>query len=226
MQPRPGSAAGQWWLPASDVTLEERWSGDLSDLRVGEPVTRSLTVTGAGVSDAQLPTLAVPTVPGLRIYEDGVDSDQSVTTDGVTSTRTTRWAMVPEKAGALRLPELQVTWYDTATGSTRQARLPPTTLDVLPAPTRTDGSTPRTPETDADDGRTGTGADADTPVGEGADPAPSTGVGGWVGWQDCTGAITRRVRLVDRAHRWRDAGRGAVRPVVVAPTLRVRAAQV
>ena len=48
-----------WWLPAAKLELEEQWLPDPPEFRVGEPVTRTLTVSADGVFGNQIPELSV-----------------------------------------------------------------------------------------------------------------------------------------------------------------------
>ncbi len=174
VRPRPADAAGQWWLPAQDVTLGENWTNDLpsgsssgaspndgpddeaAKVRVGEPVMRTVTLSGNGVIDTQLPDLQVPEVDGLRIYEDAAELDQEVGEAGVRSRQRTTWSIMPEREGTVTLPAIRVHWFDTTSGTEELATLPARTITVLPA--TADGRDGGNGIADAPAGQTGTGA--------------------------------------------------------------------
>ena len=44
VKPIPAAANQQWWLPAADVKLSEKWSDNPPKFHVGQPITRTLTL--------------------------------------------------------------------------------------------------------------------------------------------------------------------------------------
>jgi hypothetical protein len=130
--PRPDTFSAPLWLPARSLQLEEQWSAPLDSLRVGDSVTRTVTITGVGLQGAQLPPLTMQTPDGLRAYPDqpvinDIDGDS-----GVTGVRSDSVALVAVQAGEYRLPAVSIAWWDTESDSLRQATLPARTLRVQP----------------------------------------------------------------------------------------------
>jgi len=132
VQPRPDSFPDATWLPASDLSIEEQWSGDLDALRVGDSVTRSVTVSANGLQGAQLPPLPLAAVDGLRAYPDQPDINDVKDDDGVTGVRTDSVALVAVGEGEFEVPPIEVPWWDTASNTLRIARLPAKRLRILP----------------------------------------------------------------------------------------------
>ena len=132
VQPRPDSFPDATWLPAADLTIEEQWSGDLDSLRIGDSVTRSVTISADGLQGAQLPPLPLAAVDGLRAYPDQPDIDNVTGDDGVTGIRTDSVALVAVGDGEFEVPPIEVPWWDTASNTLRIARLPAKRLRVLP----------------------------------------------------------------------------------------------
>lgn len=142
----PATAA---WLPASSVKLEERWSRQPDPLQLGEPITWTLTIAATGVSSEQLPPLLTQLQPnGFKVYPDQPHHETRTTTDGLISVRTESVAIVPNDAGEVMLPAVELQWWDTDTQEVKLASLPARTLKVIGAPagsapsTVTDASTP------------------------------------------------------------------------------------
>jgi hypothetical protein len=141
VRPQPPSA--QWaWLPALDLTLSENWSPE-GGFRVGEPVTRTVTLRARGLTDAQLPDLTPTTVDGLKRYADRPQGETRPADGGLEAVKQFKEALVPTRVGDLQLPEVRVQWWDTATDAPREAVLPARTIQVLPAPA---GQAARPPE--------------------------------------------------------------------------------
>jgi hypothetical protein len=134
VRPRPASVAGQDWLPARQVSLEESWHPDGGAIHAGEPLTRHLHLSVLGQSAAQLPDLAarMPLPDGIKAYPDQpklTNQEQDGSVDGV---RDQDVALIASRPGHFQLPAMRLSWWDTTRNSLREAVLPARTLEVLP----------------------------------------------------------------------------------------------
>ena len=129
VRPRPPASRGQWWLPADRVTLEEEWTGDTERVRVGEALTRRITLRADGASAVQLPPLTLPEVHGAKQYAEASTTEENVRG----SVRIQEATLIPTEAGSLTLPAIEVSWWDVKADLPRTARLPAQTITVLPA---------------------------------------------------------------------------------------------
>ncbi len=134
VQAPPNSLNLADWLPSSNLDLQQRWSGELDKVVVGEPITRTITITARDQSAAQITPLKFPTSDGYRSYPDQPQLDQRLTDTGLISTRTESIALVPNQAGEMRLPAVELRWWNTQRQQEEIARLPETTLMVMPSP--------------------------------------------------------------------------------------------
>jgi hypothetical protein len=132
--PRPATFPGQTWLPASDLELEESWSGELDNVNVGDAVTRNIVITATGLSSSLLPGIEYDTLPGLRFYPDQPVREDSADRNGVVGKRSEGTAIVASQAGTFTLPEVRLPWWNTTTNTLQTAVLPARTINVLPAP--------------------------------------------------------------------------------------------
>lgn len=128
--PAPAAANGNNWMPATNVSLSEHWSTSIDALKIGEPVTRSITIKADGLTAGQINPLQIPPVNGLTFYNDQAQNDDQKNNQGVTGSRIETIAIVPTKAGDFTLPEVKVNWWDTNSNSLRTATLPAVTLRV------------------------------------------------------------------------------------------------
>jgi len=133
VQPVPPNFSGSHWLVAGNVQLEESWSGDTSALKTGEPVTLTLSIVADGVTLGQLPELDLPDVQGLRIYPDEPSSREQVTEQGLRSTSTRKFAIIPTHPGEYELPTVKIPWWNSRTGKEERASIPSRTLRVTGA---------------------------------------------------------------------------------------------
>ncbi|WP_457676737.1 BatD family protein [Thiolapillus sp.] len=133
VQPVPPTFSGRHWLVAGNVQLEENWSGDTSALKTGEPVTLTLSIVADGVTLGQLPELSLPDVQGLRIYPDEPAAQEQVTEQGLRSTSTRKFAIIPTHPGEYELPAVEIPWWNSRTGKEERASIPPRKLVVTGA---------------------------------------------------------------------------------------------
>lgn len=121
------------WLPAKQVTLEERWSSAPDQLKIGDSITRTLTLTALGQSSATLPPLELNLPEDLKSYPDKADLDESINSDGLLGKRTESIAIIPSHEGEYIVPALEVPWWDTVNQKVQIARLPERHISVLAA---------------------------------------------------------------------------------------------
>jgi hypothetical protein len=143
--PRPDSFPNTTWLPAADLAIEEQWSAPVDQLKIGDSVTRTITLTAKGLQGAQLPPIEGNSIDGLRAYPDQPVINNVSGDAGVTGIRIDSLALVAVKDGEYTIPELEIPWWDTETDSLRIARLPARSLRVLPNP----GASPTAPPLDS-----------------------------------------------------------------------------
>ncbi len=128
--PAPANVNAADWLPAHNVSLSEHWSTSIDSLKIGEPVTRSITIKTDGLTAGQINPLQSAPVDGLTFYNDQAQTDDQKSANGVEGSRIETIAIVPTKAGHFTLPEVAVNWWDTNANKMRTATLPAVSLTV------------------------------------------------------------------------------------------------
>lgn len=141
VKPRPAEATTGDWLPSTEVSLNERWSNSASTLVVGEPVTRTITITARGLTAAQLPPLPALAANDLQTYPDQPQLDDKTSDQGVTGQRIESTAIVPTTAGTLSIPPTRIQWWDITTDQVRETTLAGRTFTVIAATNTTTGTT-------------------------------------------------------------------------------------
>ncbi|MDP6210059.1 MAG: BatD family protein [SAR324 cluster bacterium] len=122
-----------WWLPAAKLELEEQWLPDQPEFRVGEPITRTLTVNAYGVFGNQIPELSFELPEKMKAYADQPSIETVKTQEGLKGTRVEKWAIIPGQAGKLELPEISVAWWDVQKDEIRTSVFPARIIEVFPA---------------------------------------------------------------------------------------------
>lgn len=130
IKPTPNDTRAQPWLPAKDIRIEEHWSSSPDAAKVGEPLTRTLTVRAEGLSAAQLPPLPAITIDGLNAYQDQAQNDDQKNEQGVIGSRIETTAIVANQPGKFTLPAIKIHWWDTDEDIFKTATFQETTLTV------------------------------------------------------------------------------------------------
>ena len=133
IQPQPKDNKGPHWLPAKQLDLGEEWDVPENEIRVGEPITRSLELSALGLTAEQLPDLNAPEIKGVNSYPDQPQNITKDTNDGVVGRKTRRIAFVPTQAGKFTIPAMEVFWWDTGKNQQQRVELPARSFSILAA---------------------------------------------------------------------------------------------
>jgi len=139
VQSVPAQFTATHWLPAQALHIEQSWSGDITDMKVGEPLTRTLKIIAQGTTAGQLPELhsLQPNVgSGLKTYPDKPALHEKKT-DTLIAYREEKIAFIASKKGLYQLPAIKVPWWNTQTQSVELALIPETTLVATLVPQST-----------------------------------------------------------------------------------------
>lgn len=122
------------WLPASEFELLEQWPSKSVKFIQGEPVTRTISMKGVGLTSAQLPVIPAIEIEGIKQYPDQPLMNNVANDNGITGYRVEKVAFIPTRAGQLELPAIEIPWWNTQTGKREVARIPAQTIEVKAAP--------------------------------------------------------------------------------------------
>lgn len=123
--PAPDSFKANHWIPAEQVHIEEKWSGDITNMKLGEPLTRTLTLLAQGTTVAQLPELlGISKTRHLKTYPDQPILKEKKSAEGIIAFREEKIAYIPSKQGSYILPAIEILWFNTRTQQMEIARIP------------------------------------------------------------------------------------------------------
>jgi len=130
VKPKPANIAANEWLPAENLSIEEEWSEDITQLRTGEPVTRTLTIKAEGLTAEQLNDVEFADITGVKQYPDKAVTENQPKRDGITGVKQIKVAMIPAQEGKFVIPEISIPWWNTRTGKQEYAHLPETIIEA------------------------------------------------------------------------------------------------
>lgn len=146
----PNNFPGQW-LVSAHVALEDSWT-DTGDYIVGEPITRTITLTAADTTVEQLPEISPDFGPTFNTYPDKKATQQGLNGTTLIAQAIQKTAVIPSEPGNFVIPAFKLPWFDSSTKTTRWATIPAKNITVLPskqspipAPTSSTGSLPEPP---------------------------------------------------------------------------------
>ena len=128
VRPQPAGAP-QPWLPVRDLRM--RYTAVPQQLRTGEAGTLTIETTVVGATQAQLPELPMPSIPGAQVFAEPPQFEERFVGGTPQVTLTRRYSVVPSQAGRLVVPGPAMAWWDVRAGAARRATLPDLTLPVV-----------------------------------------------------------------------------------------------
>ena len=126
LQVLPADPSVTPWLPLNDLKLRMNMPDD-GPAKEGVPVTLTLELTARGALGTQLPSLEKQLrSDGFRAYRDSVITSNGISRSGtqLLGSRKETYTIIPLQDGWIRLPSVQVAWWDVDTDSPRLAGLP------------------------------------------------------------------------------------------------------
>ncbi|MGQ8366809.1 BatD family protein [Glaciecola sp. 1036] len=118
------------WLPSELVQINEEWQGDPDNIKAGEPITRTITLTALGLIEEQLPDFGGTYHPSFKTYPEQpqkttVQRNNKLIAQSVQST-----AIIAEQNGQFVVPEIRIPWFNVNTGKTEFAVVPAKSVTV------------------------------------------------------------------------------------------------
>jgi len=132
VKPAPKDFSGKHWIPSEQLYLEEKWSGNIHQIKTGEPLTRTLTILAKGTMSAQLPDLHTESADyKLKTYSDQPNLTEQKNAEGLISLREQKIVYIPSEPGNYTLPAIEIPWFNTKTQKMEVATIPETTVTAI-----------------------------------------------------------------------------------------------
>ena len=134
IKPPASSFSGKNWLPATSLFLNEKWQGDIENLKVGDSITRKIELTALGLLGSALPPIKMDKNPLYKLYIDKPLTESVQHEAGAQAKRTDSFAIVAIKDGEVSLDEIRIPWWDTVNDVERVAIIPARTISIAVNP--------------------------------------------------------------------------------------------
>lgn len=124
---KPSSYKGLW-IPTQDLQLEQQWQPDSQEIRVGDPLTRTITLRIKNAEQSSMPNLALQYPDKVKVYN---EKPVYSTVNGYT-VMTFKQVLLPRDKGDLSLPALSINWWNTDTSQQETSHIDGLEVTVLP----------------------------------------------------------------------------------------------
>jgi len=116
------------------LTLAQQWSPrDTSALKVGDALTRHVTLEADDSPALALPALIPTQLQGASLYPAQPSLRDNTDRGSCTATRTEAVTIIFKQAGTIVLPPVELLWFDPTSGQATTARVDGMTLQIAPS---------------------------------------------------------------------------------------------
>jgi hypothetical protein len=127
----PAGVNPMTWLPANSLNVSESWSQNSRQVKVGEAITRTITINTDGVMASSLPELEFSKPQGVNAYPDKANSSDVIVGGKLRAQKTFKIAYVPIQTGKIEFPATKIEWWDLKSDSMQHALIPATSFEVI-----------------------------------------------------------------------------------------------
>lgn len=124
----------QPWLPANSMLLEYEWQQLPSEIKVGDSLSRVVTLQAYGLKANQLPVIDAVDGSGYKVYNQPAQTAEEKLDSGIVSRIQITQNFVPTLAGKIRIPPYQLRWFNTTTQQFETLHIEAQIFDVKAAP--------------------------------------------------------------------------------------------
>lgn len=131
VKPQPNNVNMTQWLAAKSIKLSAKYLKKPVVFKVGEPIVRKITITGKGISQAQLPEIQLTNVEAFQQYLDKKSYKKTIYQNSITSKKIQEMIIIPNYVGEFILPKIKIDWYNTQKNKKETAFLSAQKIQVI-----------------------------------------------------------------------------------------------
>ncbi|HZS56351.1 MAG TPA: BatD family protein [Bryobacteraceae bacterium] len=132
----PQAANLDYFLPTTSFVVTQKFDKALKNLKVGDTITRTVTITGSKLKAMLIPPIKFQVPDGIDVYpkQPMVNDIKNDRGEFVEGKRVDSATYLIRKEGDYTLPAIQIEWWNLAAGKVQTASLPPTRFTAAPNP--------------------------------------------------------------------------------------------
>lgn len=120
------------WFTAQMIYVSDSWSEQGDTLKVGELLTRSLTINAKGTLPNFIPSIKLESQNGFRVYQQRVQQLDTRTNQQANGKRIEEWLYLFELPGEYSIPGYTMHWYSPAQRKIMHKETNPRHIVVIP----------------------------------------------------------------------------------------------
>ncbi len=133
VKPRPATMVGKWWLPSTNVEMEETFTPVQNEIKAGDAVTRTIVVRARGVLGTKIPDLTMTDTPFFKVYPGQSKKDNFIDNKGLIGVMEQSFVLVPVQNGKATIKPMTMTWFDVTSGAEKTASVPGKSFQIFGA---------------------------------------------------------------------------------------------
>jgi hypothetical protein len=137
----PGAEDISGLISTSRLTAEQQWTPSIEAPSVGDALQRTVILEADDVSGMAFTPLEYADLPGVGVYPAGPEVADIAGRGSLSGLRTETVTYVFERAGAVEIPKIQLTWWNVSTEQLETIILPGRELQIAPGPVGSPGAT-------------------------------------------------------------------------------------
>lgn len=134
VKPVPQGFDVSQWLVTQNVSLDQNWSGNLNNIKVGDIIEREIIRTVAGNVSGLIPALVWGTINGVSTYIGRSEVNDNRTRTSISADRTDRITYLFEREGELVIPAMEISWWNPVQNRAYKRTLEEIKINVQPNP--------------------------------------------------------------------------------------------
>jgi hypothetical protein len=136
----PGAEGVGGLVSTTQLSANQQWNPVNGASKVGDALQRTVTLQAEDVSGMAFAPLAYADLPGVGIYPAGPEVSDSADRGSLSGRRSETVTYVFERAGAVQIPDIQLTWWNVSTEELETITLPGRELEIAPGPVGSAGA--------------------------------------------------------------------------------------
>lgn len=134
VDPVPSGADPGHWLVATNVQVRNHWSAELDELKIGDVVNRTISISATGTLPAFIDAPEIGKVNFASLYASAPKFQDERDQINAKGKRTDSYAYLLEQQGTFTVPEVVVKWWNPYTRKYYSRRIPAYELTVSANP--------------------------------------------------------------------------------------------
>ena len=131
VHPANPAFSGAAWIVSRDATMGEAWSHAISEIRNGDTVRRTVTLSVAGVTGDDLPELVLDPDDGHRVLSTEVSTRTEKTDLGFIAHLEQSWDIYIETEDVTHISEIRFPYWDPELAQPADVAVPPQRIEPL-----------------------------------------------------------------------------------------------